>query len=690
MSQLQHLLAAPGSGPVNWDLARQVAASQLAGRAATRRCAIVERHAVEEALRLADLWLEPGVARCPSGIQHRRSPGTATSGSTTRSTSGASSATRSPAGWSARWATWCPRRRAPSSARCSRWSPRSAARSSAASSARRSARSPPRCSPPATSACRSARPARPRWSRPTSGRTARAWRSPRTRSASTWPCARRPTSGCSGTSRGCAGTCSTAVETYAAGIRVNREAIEEAMGRVDPTDPESMQAIALEGIFTPGGHPAAEGRPGPAGDRARAGRGLGLPRGGQRRRRTGCPTWSALGEAFRRRRAAGGPAEQTFAALVGLELRPRRLREATALWAALTEHRGIAGRDAVWGHPDLLPIGRGLRRPGGLRDDRLDLDASWPASTSPLPAARRSRPRAAGHRPDEHRRRRRPVLTRSDQPRHRPDLPDPRAGPALSPFAGRSRVAAQADVGRRQPGCRPVRVRSTVAGQVRRAWRRCGGRWPVRRGGRRAGRGWPPSPPPPGPGRPGRPGRAAGASRGDRHVGRVRGAARAGPPAAAVSRSSAGSQPGTGSRHATPSSPGAAALDRRDRDRSGGQRAQQLAEGQPRQVGGVGGDHGGLVVPVAAAASAAVTVGSGTSYTAVPGQRTASASQRSAGVDRDARSPPRRGWRAGPPRPRPARYATAPGRRRAASRSPGRATPPPHVGPSPDPSRPAP
>ncbi|MFD0786256.1 hydrolase, partial [Micromonospora azadirachtae] len=30
MSQLQHLLSTSGSGPVNWDLARQVAASQLA------------------------------------------------------------------------------------------------------------------------------------------------------------------------------------------------------------------------------------------------------------------------------------------------------------------------------------------------------------------------------------------------------------------------------------------------------------------------------------------------------------------------------------------------------------------------------------------------------------------------------------------------------------------------------------
>ena len=38
-----------------------------------------------------------------------------------------------------------------------------------------------------------------------------------------------------------------AVETYANGITVNREAIEEAMGRIDPTDPESMQELAARG-----------------------------------------------------------------------------------------------------------------------------------------------------------------------------------------------------------------------------------------------------------------------------------------------------------------------------------------------------------------------------------------------------------------------------------------------------------
>jgi putative hydrolase len=89
----------------------------------------------------------------------------------------------------------------------------------------------------------------------------------------------------------------------------------------------------------------------------------------------------ALRETLRRRRAAGGPAEQTFSALVGLELRPRRLRDASRLWASLADARGLEGRDAVWSHPDLLPTSADLDDPDGFvhgRDgeDELEFDFS--------------------------------------------------------------------------------------------------------------------------------------------------------------------------------------------------------------------------------------------------------------------------------------------------------------------------
>ncbi|MDF3148973.1 zinc-dependent metalloprotease, partial [Streptomyces sp. T21Q-yed] len=67
-----------------------------------------------------------------------------------------------------------------------------------------------------------------------------------------------------------------------------------------------------------------------------------------------------------RRRASGGPAEQTFATLIGLELRPRRLRDASRLWASLTDARGVDGRDALWAHPDMLPTATDLDDPDGF------------------------------------------------------------------------------------------------------------------------------------------------------------------------------------------------------------------------------------------------------------------------------------------------------------------------------------
>jgi len=80
------------------------------------------------------------------------------------------------------------------------------------------------------------------------------------------------------------------------------------------------------------------------------------------------PGAAALQETLRRRRATGGPAEQTFATLIGLEMRPRRLRAAADLWRALEDSRGIEGRDALWSHPDLLPSSEDLDDPKGFVD----------------------------------------------------------------------------------------------------------------------------------------------------------------------------------------------------------------------------------------------------------------------------------------------------------------------------------
>ena len=162
-----------------------------------------------------------------------------------------------------------------------------------------------------------------------------------------------------------------AVADYARGIEVNAEGmqarIEEQMRGVDPTDPEAMQQLLEGGMFDLPRSPAQEAA------LRRLETTLALVEGwvdevvGQATA-SRMPAAGRLQEAFRRRRAAGGPAEQTFATLVGLELRPRRLRDASTLWGSLRTRQGIEARDGVWMHPDLLPTAEDLDDPLGFRE----------------------------------------------------------------------------------------------------------------------------------------------------------------------------------------------------------------------------------------------------------------------------------------------------------------------------------
>ena len=148
----------------------------------------------------------------------------------------------------------------------------------------------------------------------------------------------------------------SAIEDYARGITVDPEAIGRTLSQIDPTrlDPEGLQQMLGEGVFDDPTTPQQQAA------LRRLETVLALVEGWvdevvDAAARDHLPSAAALRETLRRRRATGGPAEETFAALVGLELRPRRLREAAALWNALREARGIEGRDAIWAHPDLLP-----------------------------------------------------------------------------------------------------------------------------------------------------------------------------------------------------------------------------------------------------------------------------------------------------------------------------------------------
>jgi len=157
------------------------------------------------------------------------------------------------------------------------------------------------------------------------------------------------------------------VDAYASGITVDTSAIERAMAEIDPTNPESLQQAMQGGLFEPQTTPDQQVA------LARLETLLALVEGWvdavvADASKGRLPGAEALRETLRRRRASGGPAEQTFATLVGLELRPRRLRDAARLWQVLAERRGTEGRDAVWAHPDLLPDATDLDDPDGFAE----------------------------------------------------------------------------------------------------------------------------------------------------------------------------------------------------------------------------------------------------------------------------------------------------------------------------------
>lgn len=160
------------------------------------------------------------------------------------------------------------------------------------------------------------------------------------------------------------------VEHYARGITIDRSAMEDAMGDAAPTDAESLMAMSqrVSGtLFEPTQTPEQKEI------LARLETLVALVEGWvddvvQDAAGPWMPNAPALLEIVRRRRATGGPTENALKTLVGLELRPRRVRDAANLWAALRAKRGVEGRDAVWHHPDLMPSAADLDDPLGFVD----------------------------------------------------------------------------------------------------------------------------------------------------------------------------------------------------------------------------------------------------------------------------------------------------------------------------------
>jgi putative hydrolase len=155
---------------------------------------------------------------------------------------------------------------------------------------------------------------------------------------------------------------------YGKGIKVDITAItqqaEDAMnsGAIDPSNPESMTLALSGGMFTP------EETPQQRAALERLETVLALIEGwidavvtkaaGER-----LPSMIKLRESQQRRRATNSPTQQLFATLVGLEVSPRRTREAIAFWEKVAELKDIQSRDQVWEEAILLPTADQLLNP---------------------------------------------------------------------------------------------------------------------------------------------------------------------------------------------------------------------------------------------------------------------------------------------------------------------------------------
>ncbi len=166
-----------------------------------------------------------------------------------------------------------------------------------------------------------------------------------------------------------------AIEEYSQGIGINTEKISEAMREIDPMNPESLQQILGGGVFE------VELSDTQKSALNRIEFLLALIEGWVEQvtlnaAQDKLPSLIPLSETMRRRRAAGGPAEKTFSALVGLALRPKLNREAGEFFKKFTELKSSQERDLLWSHPDLLPSEDQLEAVESFINQQIPLDLS--------------------------------------------------------------------------------------------------------------------------------------------------------------------------------------------------------------------------------------------------------------------------------------------------------------------------
>jgi putative hydrolase len=167
----------------------------------------------------------------------------------------------------------------------------------------------------------------------------------------------------------------SSITEFAKGIHIDTDRLQELAEDFDPANPEELRSAMTSGALIP---PKTDDQLVALG---RLETMLALIEGWvdvvTADATTRLPKSVAIAETVKRRRASGGPAESAFATLVGLELRPRRLREAAAMWRAVTDAVGAEKRDALWSQPDLIPSSDEIDFPS-LLIDRLTGVAAAP------------------------------------------------------------------------------------------------------------------------------------------------------------------------------------------------------------------------------------------------------------------------------------------------------------------------
>lgn len=155
----------------------------------------------------------------------------------------------------------------------------------------------------------------------------------------------------------------TQVSSFAAGLKIDPESIQNLAQQIDPSDPSTFNiVIEADGLITPRTEQQQEVL-------VRIETMLALIEGWADAitlaAASRLPSVNQVVELVRRRQAVGA-AQKTFATLLGLELRPRLQREAMAMWQELGSKIGAVARDDIWRHPDLLPTAADINDPASF------------------------------------------------------------------------------------------------------------------------------------------------------------------------------------------------------------------------------------------------------------------------------------------------------------------------------------